>query len=553
MNRKTQRRDGPRALDLIEEAVHLLRLSPPGVLAAYYVGAVPFILGLLYFWADMSGGAFARQHSADAALGMAALFLWMKCWQAVFASQLIARLRGAPPPRWTPRRIARMAVVQATLQPMGLFALPATLLIMLPFGWALAFYHNLSVVGDGENASVRAAWRHALRQARLWPAQNHVLIAAGHLFGFFVLLNLAVALAFLPSLLKSLLGIETVFTLSGTHLFNTTFFAALCGLTFLVVNPLMKTFYVLRCFYGESLASGADLQAQLRALRGGPGAGRAAVLACLFVIVPATLAVPPSTAPPATTRPAAANAISPEALDRAIGETLHRPEYAWRMPRQEAGEDKGPVAVFLDSVVRSIGRGVRWVAHMLKELVEWILEGQPESRRVRRTPSGFDWIGAAQNLILALTMAVGGALGLLLLRIWQQRRRRAAVAAIAIAPPLLDLNDENITADRLPADEWLEQARGLMARGELRLALRALFLSSLASLAQQELVVLAKFKSNRDYQRELDRRAHARPDAVAAFGEDVAAFDGVWYGAHDVSESLLARFSENLERIKGRA
>lgn len=43
---KRQRKGMP-ALDLIEEAVHLLRTAPLSYLAAYYVGALPFMLALL--------------------------------------------------------------------------------------------------------------------------------------------------------------------------------------------------------------------------------------------------------------------------------------------------------------------------------------------------------------------------------------------------------------------------------------------------------------------------------------------------------------------------
>ena len=64
-----RRKQGRPALDLIEEAVHLLRTAPAGALAAYYLGALPFVLGLLFFWADMSTSAFARRHVAEAALG----------------------------------------------------------------------------------------------------------------------------------------------------------------------------------------------------------------------------------------------------------------------------------------------------------------------------------------------------------------------------------------------------------------------------------------------------------------------------------------------------
>ena len=41
------------ALRIIEETVHLLRTGPGLLLSVYYLGSVPFVLGLLYFWADI--------------------------------------------------------------------------------------------------------------------------------------------------------------------------------------------------------------------------------------------------------------------------------------------------------------------------------------------------------------------------------------------------------------------------------------------------------------------------------------------------------------------
>ena len=69
--------------------------------------------------------------------------------------------------------------------------------------------------------------------------------------------------AALPMLLKSLFGLETVFSRGGLAILNTTFFASMVGVTFLCVDPILKTLYVLRCFYGESIQSGADLRAEL--------------------------------------------------------------------------------------------------------------------------------------------------------------------------------------------------------------------------------------------------------------------------------------------------
>jgi hypothetical protein len=49
-------------LDLAEEAVHLLRSAPAHLFGWYLLGTLPFILGLLYFWTDMSWSAIASRH-----------------------------------------------------------------------------------------------------------------------------------------------------------------------------------------------------------------------------------------------------------------------------------------------------------------------------------------------------------------------------------------------------------------------------------------------------------------------------------------------------------
>ena len=92
MSRKLHNQYGKGAIELIEEAVHRLRVAPAALLVSYYLGSLPYAIGFLYFWADMSRSAFAQSRCSVAALGLSALFLWMKGWQAVFASQLRARV-----------------------------------------------------------------------------------------------------------------------------------------------------------------------------------------------------------------------------------------------------------------------------------------------------------------------------------------------------------------------------------------------------------------------------------------------------------------------------
>src|SRR5438876_3569642 len=174
------------AIELIEEAVHLLRRAPVAILASYYAGALPFVLAWLYFWADMSRSPFAYQHLAGGALGLGALFVWMKFCHSVFSRRLRAFLAGEPPLTLSFRRCRRIFISQAALQPSGLFLLPLALVLTLPFAWVYAFYQNLTALDGGEAPDLRSLIKEALQQAGLWPKQNHLLLAMLSGFAFFV-------------------------------------------------------------------------------------------------------------------------------------------------------------------------------------------------------------------------------------------------------------------------------------------------------------------------------------------------------------------------------
>ncbi len=549
MNRKFQRREGPGALALIEEAVHRLRTAPLGTWATYHLGALPFVLGWLYFWTDMSRNPFASRHVMAAALGMGLLFLWMKFWQAVFALKLRAQVAGETPPALTFARVRRIAYTQTALQPSGLFVLPLALIPALPFAWLYAFYQNLTVQADADAPTLRALAGKAWRPALLWPAQNHVIFAVMPLFALFVLISWCLAGLALPELLKVLFGLETVFTRSGAALLNTTFFTTMLGLTYLCVDPIMKTIYVLRVFHGESLTSGDDLRAALK-----PFTHTAARLAaCAFLA--ATLArptrLPAANSAPASAPPPVNQVIEPQDLDRAISDVLQQRKYTWRQPRVKAesadGTGPGVVAGFFQRLGRMIRNTVKAVKEWLEQVMRKIFgrtHNQPTGG------SGYGWIMTKQMLLYGLLAVVISAIAVLLLRLRKNRRGATEVVATQAIQPAPDLTDENVAADQLPEDGWTKLARELLARGEFRLALRAFYLASLAHLAERNLVSLAQFKSNRDYERELQRRAHAFPEVTTRFGENVSVFDRVWYGRYEASGELVTQFAANVERIR---
>ena len=255
------------ALDLLEESIHLLRRMPMRILFLHFVGSFPYLLGLLYFLADMSRGPFAHRYVAEAAVGISLLYIWMKCWQSAFCGRMYSHLLGREPERLFFRRIIRVGIKQAIIQPYGLILIPVAFLILLPFGWTFAFFQNVLVIGSRDQWAPRKVTQTCWRLAMLWPAQNHRMLLVFFLFTMFVWMNIAILFLMAPSLLQSLFGVETIFSLSGFHLLNTTFLAVVTAFTYLAVQPLLMIVYTLRCFYGEAIDSGADLIVDLQAMR----------------------------------------------------------------------------------------------------------------------------------------------------------------------------------------------------------------------------------------------------------------------------------------------
>ncbi|HKW30035.1 MAG TPA: hypothetical protein VJT54_11915 [Verrucomicrobiae bacterium] len=550
---KQRRQQGKGAFDLIEEATHRLRTAPVATLAVYYVGAVPFVLGLLYFWADMSRSPFAGQHLVDSALGLAGLFFWMKFWQVIFARRLRAQVAAEPIPRWTARRWGRVFLAQAFVQPTGLFLIPLLLIPVLPAAWVYAFYQNATALDDGGPEGVSKLLKKSWKQATLWPGQNHLILAIMTGFGFYVFLNWMVTGLVLPHLIKMLFGIESVFTQSTFSLLNTTFFAGMLGLTYLCVDPILKTVYVLRCFYGESLESGEDLRAELNSLAASAPSVAAVVvllLGLLFWTPPLRAAdarapaVQPAKAPVSTS-------VTPADLDQAINQTIHDDKYTWRMPREKIVEpdaQEGMVARFFDKVGSLLRRWVRAVVNWLEEWLRKLFRNQRVS--TSSGTSGYGWIESLYVLLYGLVAVAVAALLFLLYRVWQNRLAPAIVASEPIQL-LPDIHDENVGADRLPGDDWTKLGRELLDRGELRLALRAFYLASLAYLAARNLISIARFKSNHEYERELRRRGHSFPDLLSVFGDNLVTFEYIWYGLHEVNRERVEQFVANVERMRG--
>ena len=559
--KKRSHQEGKPVLDLVEEAAHELRHTPARLWLAYYTGMVPFVMGLLYFWSDMSYGALADRHCGTLALGVTVLFVWMKCWQTVFVSGIRDRLAGQTPMQWTARRVGRVLLAQAVIQPSKLLLLPLAAVTLLLFPFTLSFYESVTVVGDGgEPVALRELMRRSARMAGVWPGQNILLVLVLVLLGLVLWLNAAMLVFSIPWLLKILLGVETIFTESGgMAIFNTTFWGTTVALAALVLDPLVKMIYTLRSFSCEARHDGADLLAELVLVRRGAGATAVvAVVAWLAVCHPATVAGAPAATPaavPAAPVAGRTTSMTPAELEQALKKTLAGDKYTWRLPREKAPESNRGVGLFrafFDGLGDTFARWARAIFDWLRAVKHWFDKVFKHDEPANEEPAkkGHAWMTGLRDMFYILLILAVAALGILLWRYGRMAWSKRGLVTAEIIPAQPDLTDENVTASQLPEDEWLRLARELAAKGDWRLALRALYLATLAHLAARDLVSIARFKSNRDYQTEVARRARAKPELRQAFDENVAMFDCVWYGLYTVSGESFRQFQTNLERIR---
>jgi hypothetical protein len=520
------------ALELCDEAVFLLRRTPAAAWTTYLIGTGPFLIALLYFWTDMTRGILRETRLVSGAFVLTLLFVWMKTCQSAFAAQLWSVMSGIKRPRQTWRDWLSVAYAQARIQPWGVLLIPIALALTIPFAWVYAYYQNATVLGRAPKG--QSLHEISLAQAKLWPKQNNIALGAISAFGFVICIDLLILLFLAPQLLITFFGVKEVFHPNIWLLANTTFLALVCSLTYLAFDPLIKAFYTLRCFYGQSLTTGEDLRARLAAVRTARPANLARLAKAAAILF--LFAAPLQAAEP-----------TPQQLDKSISETLESSEYNWRFPREVVEKkDESWLASFFTSLGKWIGKTLEGFFNWLGRVLRWIFGRTPAVAPSQG--SMFPW-PSAKELFIVLGIVVVAAL---LFVVWKQRRARGvmpkmeAIATMAVP----DLSQEDVSADQLPEDEWLALATKLAGEGELRLAIRALFLSALATMSGKNWIALAKFKSNRDYEREFRRRAASLPQALSAFGILTAIYNRIWYGLHEPSAELVAECQESVRVLK---
>lgn len=578
VSRRTTRRRETGALQILEEAFHLLRSADVACFWTFYLGAVPFALGMLYFVADMSRSSLAQRDAAFVAVMMAALYFWMRYTQAKFCAGLWRTLSpGSERPTSRRDRFASLAALWL-LQALHLPILVIAAFFAIPLGWVIAAQQNLSVLALTQDHGGRPLRELLLKSIRFshheW-AQNHAILLIFFFISLFTWVNIVATCVLVSGFGKSLFGVENIFTLNPiAAVMNTTFILGTFLLMQLVIVPLMLATYVLRCFYADSRRSGADLLSRLatcRAKREKEQRREQGSLARVPLIALAALSLAGmgmTTATPAGAAEAETGAEteaetpvtleSPvedrsEQFRRGITETLEQKKYQWQLSRRALameGEDEQSwlalrIKEIADSAKKLVDAAGEWFEKTMRRLMERNRSSggdkDPDLSFFRELSSGVSL--ALVGLILGLLVW----LGFILYRKHLNREKVEVVEEGVSAP--IDLASEDIVASQLHEDEWLRLAREQIEKGEERLAVRALFLATLAHLGDRGLLKIARFKSNRDYRSELAMRGRNLGELRGAFDENTTLFERVWYGMHRLGEGSIDFYLKNHETI----
>ncbi len=526
-------REGP--IDVLENAIRVLRKAGISTVFLHWIGSIPFALAVLMFLLQVSDSRASDPAVALESLGLAVLFVWMNCWRSVFAGSVRAQLSGEAKDR-SRGRLLDLIAVQSLAGATKLLILPFATLIVFPLPAVVAFYRSLAIVASNPaHGGPREIFSRARRLARYQPEQSWLLFPLLFLFALVVWLNCLAIIGSAPQLVRMLTGYESTFSRSGIFFVMSSMCIGLSlAVAWVVFDPFIQAVYCIRCYQAESLETGEDIRAGIRSFRLRVPAA-AAMVALLFAALFAAFA------------PMVRANVAPADLQKASAAAMQSPEYSWRLP--PPAKD-GPNSVpWIVSFFNRLADSTKSIRHAIGRAVDaffrWLGDqfGGAEPKPGALPNRGLHW-----TVWLVIAIA-GGIIAFVLFRILRSRYE-ANDAAPAETIQSISLDAEDLTADRMPEDQWIELADKSLREGNLRLALRAFYLANLSWMGHAQFISIHPGKTNREYELELRRRGRNFPEARALFGTNVAVFERAWYGLRDVAMEEIDEFRERAAQMK---
>ena len=388
-HRERQRHTERSSLQILEEAFHLLRSVDVKYFLILFLGTTTFAGGLLFFIADMSRSGLARETVIPSSLGVTALYFWMRYCQVKFCEGLWKTINHGSSASILGtlqfRNLSALLLIQALHIPLML----AGLLFVIPLGWIIATLQNSTVLAftkDFGRRSFRGLLKSSLRNSHYEWGQNHGILVVLLFVSLFVWLNVVGTCLGLTTFGKAFFGIESAFTLSPlAALLNSTFLVGTFLLTYLVISPVMKAVYVLRCFYAESRVTGEDLLSRLASCRAirkrsprelsmRDKTSQAVMIAVIFCCLSGWVgALSADENPPS------------RAFESELSETFKQKKYQWQLSRRVDAELAGSEEGWLARRMRELAEATQ---ELLRSINQWFDEMLENTRRDAAGASG---------------------------------------------------------------------------------------------------------------------------------------------------------------------
>ena len=502
-----------RSLELLEESLQILRTGGASILLLYWTGALPFAISLLWLLRDTGfnwGGPLLFRYS----LICAVTFIWMSYWKSAAARNTLLLLT---PASTSSANWHQCAAIQAIFQTFKLFVMPFAITSLLAWPAASSFFRTLSLEPISSARPIRNGLARAFSTATMRYAENAVAFLTVAGFAIIIFLNVLITLAISPYLWKVLTGIETDWSRFQNPGVIFSLFTVAAIATWLLIDPWLQTYSVLRVFYQNARSDGRDLLRDITRLA-------AIILFCLMVI------------------PAHAQTNQQKTLDNAIDHASQDVNYGWLRPAASNAEQG-----FLGELAQKVRDTLTWMGHQISRAYRSFMHWVDEVFRPRELPNddGKKIKPHSQELrwtLALLAILICGAIIALFMRGVKTKGIKQTEAAAAAAPEA-DVLNEQLLPSEVNHEEWLRLAFQYLSNNQTRLAARAFYLANLSYLGTQSMLSLALWKSNRLYERELARQPKAA-ELNTAFAACNRLYERAWYGMRELG-------AEQIDILKG--
>jgi hypothetical protein len=546
-------------LQLVDTSINLARSQLLPYMWLYYIGATPFFLYFLYFFHNMSVNPHAHESLFISSGILAVLLIWMKVWQSIFCFRSLEELTQTNG-KLTFKKIIHCTGWQMLIGLTEFFVIPIAIILTIPFGWCYSFLQLASISSLTNSDNII---KHSLEHSRVWQKQNHImlwilcpvilftmialmsafpivikLIAPGTFYsdagfiviilmsiftllfnplGGFLLINFIIILTLLPKILHFLFGIETTLSMSNALILHPGFLLSAGVLCFLCMDPLVKIAYVVRIYNYKAVGSGHDIIQKINKFM--------PVIAILLFL-------------PLFKANASESGEGPnqQQIDKAIKSTFQNNTYIWKEKNTISLPDvqlKKPN--FFRQLETLINKSFKKIGYWFKSLFKNKKTHDPNQVQAKQkliSPQTETRILVAVLLMIALS-------ALIYLFIQRKHKSSKLIATTDTRPAIPEPLLKTISADDNPPDEWERMAMQSVSEGDIKSAIRYLFLSTVSFVGSHNLINIRKSSSNRDLRRDLQKRFPDRTDFIQEFSIIISMYEYAWYSTSDISEELF--------------